>query len=345
MVLAALPQLTTQITEPVWKKSYEVGGWVNEVETCGNYVVSEYSGTLRYALASTADAFDIDMNDAFLTHEDLGTDHFEIQAIRTPEKNGSQLVIGGVKDTVFLVDFSTGNEGTVKQSYVMETSNTAPDVLTIGVQTNYWPGNFWVSCDEMYLYRFTVGNTTPVSKFVHGLDMIKEIAINSESYLASGIQRYLVLRSLSTGSLLHKFTTADLMLDSEIHRINGIASIELDLNVAPEAENVLGLYAVATDNSRLFIYDSKIKRSVGQRDFIDSSLLLDIIQIEGTEFLAINRYDTIDFLKFTDLSGSSVVGAVHLPGSLYAITRFIQTGKYLSLGTDEGTMHVLELSE
>lgn len=344
-------QTVSTLATPEWTKSYSVEGWVNEVESVGDYVVSEYSGTLKYALGTDPSKpdqqWDISMETLYVPEEisSQNENYLEIQGIRKVQHGGSELIYAGTSNKAYLVSFSSTSLGQYVRTFTMESNIMFPDVLTIGVQKNYFPGNFWMSCDDLNLYRFSTSSETPISKLPHGLDMIKEIAINSQNYLASGVQRYAVLRSISTGDLLHKFTTANMMIDSDIHRINGINTIEMDLSQNPDNSKVLGLFALATDNSRVFIYDSKKMSSVGYKDYSDKDLLLDLVHIEGTEFLAINRYSTIDFLKFTDLSATLDVENVAMPGNYLAITRLIQEGNFLMVGTDEGSLHVLELSD
>ena len=84
-------------------------------------------------------------------------------------------------------------------------------------------------------------------------------------------------------------------------------------------------------------------RTVAMKDYKDGKLLIDILHIEGTEFLVLNRYNSLEFLKYTDLS--TPVQPVQLPNGSSGVTRLILQDIYIIVGTDIETVHVLELSE
>lgn len=122
----------------------------------------------------------------------------------------------------------------------------------------------------------------------HGLNFVKEIAINTISYLASGTENYLVLRRNDNGTLLHMFSIPDMMIGSNLEGINGITEIEFDFS---SDTPFLEIYAVATSNFKVFLYDSKLKRSIGFKEYQENNnkALISLIQVRGTEYLVINR--------------------------------------------------------
>lgn len=227
LLFTTIITMVKSITSPAWTKSFKIFGWVGEVEIVGPYLVSEYSGNLKYVLSdlNAKNNFNISTKDLIFPKDSVST-KFDIYAIRKTSQTSTSVVIAGFGKTAYLVDFSTGNEGKIIRPFEMEAEVLYPEVLVIGTSLRHFPDNFFISCDNKWIYRFSVSQQRHMSRFEHGLDMIKEIAINRVHYLASGIQRYLILANVVDGAILHKFTTGNLISESGIHRINAITSID-----------------------------------------------------------------------------------------------------------------------
>lgn len=212
----------------------------------------------------------------------------------------------------------------------------------IAAHHRYHPRTFWASCDGSSLFRFSADSTTPLLKFEHGIDLIKELALNMHTLLASGIQKNLVLRSISTGELLHRFTTQNLMQDPAHHRINGLASVEFNLTPNQPQTSYLGHFVIGSDSNKLFVYDSNSRRTVSANSLTGKEVLIDIEHIQGTLAIVVNTNRELTILAYPQLNE---VSTFELPSKAKLITKLRVQNRHIFVGDESGMISVLRMTQ
>lgn len=260
------------------KKSFFVDGWVMDAVVVNGYMVSEYVGFLKFALLEENDGQNLMTYEHYLNNENL-----QIYALAADEKNKAVLVAGS-SNIIKSYEMKKGTEGIFLREWALPSKSFYPQVLVMRKVPN--TDAVLASCDNVTMSVLDLNNNNTFLKtgHTHHLDLIKELEIGGNFYLASGVQRYLVYNDWTTGNHLKLFTTRELDRDGGMHRINGLAYLDL--------KNGRDWYAIGADNSKIYIYETE-QETVVERFDDDNELLIDLLYLKDTEYMMVCAYNKI----------------------------------------------------
>lgn len=304
-------------------KSYFVDGMIMDAVVVNGYVVSEYVGFLKFALLAEEEGQNIHMYDHY-----LGDDKLQIYAL-APSETHKAVLVAGSSHIVKAFKLAPQEEGTFLRQWELPNQSFYPMVLVMRKIPN--TEGVLASCDNVTMSVLDLANNNTFLKpnHTHHLDLIKELEIGGNRYMASGVQRYLVLNDWTDGTHLRLFTTRNLDNEGGMHRINGLAHIDL--------ENGRDWYAIGADNSRIYIYDTE-KELVLERFDEDNELLIDLIHLDQTEYLLVNAYDKILIHHIFSSKSKTVYSDIPpLTGRIFQVeSQVLLTGEY-------GVLAILDL--
>ena len=237
------------------------------------------------------------------------------------------VMVGSVTNELYLVEFKPGAEGTVLGQWICPSVYDFPFSLVLKKVDN--KNYFLTSFDNETMYTIDALSNSSTSKptHLHKLDLVKELSIAGNFYVASGIENFLVMNDWTNGDHLRLFTTMDLDKEAGQHRINGLEYINL--------ENDYYWFAIGCDNARIYIYDAEKHNSVTQFD--EEHFMNDIIHMRGTEFLVINCEDYLMIHNiFTRFSLK-----IEIDGFL-SIGKLSQYEQYVVVGDDYGELFFMD---
>lgn len=306
-------------------KSYKIDGWVMDAIIINGYVVSEYVGFLKFALLDEEPGFNLETYTHYLNEE-----HLQIYSL-APDPKNSAVLVGGSSKYVKSYEMKPGTEGTFLREWELPNESFYPQVLVMRKIPN--TDAVLASCDNvtMSVLDLDKNNTFLKKQHHHHLDLVKELEIGGNFYLASGVQRYLVYNDWTNGNHLRLFTTNKLDREGGTHRVNGLAYLDL--------ENDRDFFAIGADNSRIYIYETE-HQTVVERFDDDNELLIDMIHLDQTEYLMVNAYDKL-IIHHIFSSQSKIV----FKETQRIISRIFQHGDQVLLIGEFGSLNVLDLED
>ena len=131
------------------------------------------------------------------------------------------------------------------------------------------------------------------------------------------------------------------MQDSSHNRINGLTSVEFNLTPGQAQANYNGHYVIATDNNKLFLYDSKSKRTVGAKALTGKDVLVDIEHVQGTLAIIINSHSQLTVIAYPNLNE---VSSFELPSKSKLITKIRIRNRHVFIGDEQGMISALRMN-